>query len=119
MPQLFSALRVLGRHTVMKSALGGEWTAYRDCHVKPDLVLIYQKAGAGTLRLVRLRSHQDIQFIDDRDRRALMGRPGDLAGHSLHPNRRDLKGAGCARRAQLQPPLFSRQAGGARRSRAL
>ena len=27
-------------------ALSGEWGDHRDCHVKPDLVLIYQKSGA-------------------------------------------------------------------------
>ena len=41
-------------------ALSGEWTAYRDCHVRPDLVLIYQKVGADTLRLVRLGSHAEL-----------------------------------------------------------
>jgi mRNA interferase YafQ len=30
-----------------------------DCHVKPDLVLIYQKAE-GVLRLVRLGSHSEL-----------------------------------------------------------
>ena len=39
-------------------ALSGEWSDHRDCHVKPDLVLIYQKAGADTLRLVRFGSHE-------------------------------------------------------------
>ena len=38
-------------------ALSGEWGDHRDCHVKPDLVLIYQKSAADTLRLVRLGSH--------------------------------------------------------------
>jgi mRNA interferase YafQ len=38
-------------------ALSGEWADHRDCHVKPDLVLIYQKPDADTLRLVRLGSH--------------------------------------------------------------
>ncbi len=38
-------------------ALSGEWADHRDCHVRPDLVLIYQKPDAGTLRLVRLGSH--------------------------------------------------------------
>ena len=32
----------------------------RDCHVKPDLVLIYQKPDADTLRLVRLGSHSEL-----------------------------------------------------------
>ena len=38
-------------------ALSGDWRGYRDCHVKSDLVLIYEKRDAGTLRLVRLGSH--------------------------------------------------------------
>ena len=33
-------------------ALSGEWADLRDCHVKPDQVLIYQKPDADTLRLV-------------------------------------------------------------------
>ena len=41
-------------------ALSGEWGDYRDCHVKPDLVLIYQKSGADILRLVRLGSHSEL-----------------------------------------------------------
>ena len=43
-------------------ALSGEWSDHRDCHVRPDLVLIYQKAGADTLRLVRLGSHSELGF---------------------------------------------------------
>ena len=38
-------------------ALTGEWRDFRDCHVRPDLVLIYMRDGAETLRLVRLGSH--------------------------------------------------------------
>ena len=30
-------------------ALSGPWRAFRDCHVWPDLVLIYEKPDAGTL----------------------------------------------------------------------
>lgn len=41
-------------------ALGGEWTDHRDCHIKPDLVLIYQKPDPQTLRLVRLGSHSEL-----------------------------------------------------------
>ena len=41
-------------------ALSGEWKDCRDCHVKPDLVLIYQKPDADTLRLVRLGSHSEL-----------------------------------------------------------
>ena len=41
-------------------ALTGEWKDHRDCHVKPDLVLIYQKPDDDTLRLVRLGSHSEL-----------------------------------------------------------
>ena len=41
-------------------ALTGNWKDHRDCHVKPDLVLIYQKPDADTLRLVRLGSHSEL-----------------------------------------------------------
>lgn len=41
-------------------ALTGEWKDHRDCHVKPDLVLIYQKPDDETLRLVRLGSHSEL-----------------------------------------------------------
>ncbi len=41
-------------------ALSGDWKDHRDCHVKPDLVLIYQKPDADKLRLVRLGSHSEL-----------------------------------------------------------
>ena len=41
-------------------ALSGNWKDHRDCHVKPDLVLIYLKPDTGTLRLVRLGSHSEL-----------------------------------------------------------
>lgn len=41
-------------------ALTGEWSGYRDCHLKPDLVLIYGKPDAETLDLVRLGSHSEL-----------------------------------------------------------
>jgi mRNA interferase YafQ len=40
--------------------LTGDWKDHRDCHVKPDLVLIYQKPDNDTLRLVRLGSHSEL-----------------------------------------------------------
>ena len=40
-------------------ALSGPWADFRDCHVKPDLVLIYQKPDTRTLRLVRIGSHSE------------------------------------------------------------
>ena len=41
-------------------ALSGEWKEFRDCHLKPDLVLIYQKQATDKLRLVRLGSHSEL-----------------------------------------------------------
>jgi len=41
-------------------ALSGEWADHRDCHLKPDLVLIYRKPDAASLELVRLRSHSEL-----------------------------------------------------------
>jgi mRNA interferase YafQ len=41
-------------------ALSGEWKDFRDCHVKPDLVLIYRKPDDETLQLVRLGSHSEL-----------------------------------------------------------
>ena len=41
-------------------SLSGYWEGYRDCHVKPDLVLIYAKPDDATLRLARLGSHSEV-----------------------------------------------------------
>ena len=41
-------------------ALTGEWRDHRDCHIRPDLVLIYRKPDAETLELVRLGSHSEL-----------------------------------------------------------
>ncbi len=40
--------------------LGGDWAGYRECHLKPDLLLIYRKSEADTLRLARLGSHSEL-----------------------------------------------------------
>lgn len=39
--------------------LNGEWKGCRDCHIRPDLLLIYEKIGQ-TLRLMRLGSHSEL-----------------------------------------------------------
>jgi mRNA interferase YafQ len=41
-------------------SLSGNWKDHRDCHIKPDLVLIYQKPDTKTIRLVRLGSHSEL-----------------------------------------------------------
>ena len=40
--------------------LTGQWEDHRDCHVRPDLVLIYRLPDADTLQLVRLGSHSEL-----------------------------------------------------------
>ena len=40
--------------------LSGEWKDHRDCHLKPDLVLIYRKPNDAVLQLVRLGSHSEL-----------------------------------------------------------
>jgi mRNA interferase YafQ len=47
-------------HRHFDHALGGEWNDHRDCHIRPDLVLIYRKPDAETLELVRLGSHSEL-----------------------------------------------------------
>lgn len=41
-------------------ALTGDWKDHRDCHVKPDLVLIYRKPIDDVMQLVRLGSHSEL-----------------------------------------------------------
>ncbi len=40
--------------------LVGDWAGYRECHVKPDLLLIYCKSAPDTLSLARLGSHSKL-----------------------------------------------------------
>jgi mRNA interferase YafQ len=40
--------------------LFGEWSDHRDCHIKPDLILIYRKPDDDHLDLVRIGSHSDL-----------------------------------------------------------
>ena len=43
-------------------ALSNNWLGYRDCHIRPDLVLIYAKPDDETLELVRLGSHAELSL---------------------------------------------------------
>lgn len=42
--------------------LSGDWKDHRDCHIRPDLILIYRKPDATNLDLVRLGSHSELGF---------------------------------------------------------
>jgi len=42
-------------------ALSGEWVGYRECHIKPDWLLIYTKSNSSEeLILVRTGSHSEL-----------------------------------------------------------
>ena len=41
-------------------ALVGTWRGCRDCHLAPDLVLIYRHEGESVIALVRLGTHSEI-----------------------------------------------------------
>jgi len=38
----------------------GNWKGHRECHLKPDLLLIYDLPDDRTLRLVRMGSHSEL-----------------------------------------------------------
>lgn len=40
--------------------LTGDWVGYRECHVKPDLLLIYKYTEENELRLARFGSHSEL-----------------------------------------------------------
>ena len=40
--------------------LKGEWRDFRDCHVRPDLVLIYRISENDVVQLARLGSHAEL-----------------------------------------------------------
>ncbi len=40
--------------------LSGEWNDHRDCHIMPDLILIYRNPDDANLELVRLGSHSEL-----------------------------------------------------------
>lgn len=40
--------------------LGGNWHGNRECHLKPDLLLIYGKPDADNLHLIRMGSHSEL-----------------------------------------------------------
>lgn len=41
-------------------SLTGNWSDCRDCHIKPDLVLIYRKTDDDILHLLRLGTHAEL-----------------------------------------------------------
>jgi len=47
-------------HRTRDHELSGEWRDHRECHLKPDLLLIYRKSDAHVLQLVRMGSHSEL-----------------------------------------------------------
>ena len=40
----------------------GIWNGYRNCHIRPDLILLYRKIGEQDLELARLGSHSQLEL---------------------------------------------------------
>lgn len=62
---LIEVLYKLGNDDVLPEkyrdhALTGNWDGYRECHIKPDLLLIYKKPDDDILFLARLGSHSEL-----------------------------------------------------------
>ena len=57
--ELLAADQPLARRHV-DHALTGDWSDHRDCHLRPDLILIYRKPDPETLELVRLGSRSEL-----------------------------------------------------------
>jgi mRNA interferase YafQ len=55
---LLADVRLPDKHKDHK--LFGEWEGCRECHVKPNLLLVYEKPDDETLKLVRLGSHAEV-----------------------------------------------------------
>jgi mRNA interferase YafQ len=62
---LLKVLKVLASNQTLAEqyrdhSLTGDYKDHRDCHIKPDLVLIYRKHEEQVLQLVRLGSHSEL-----------------------------------------------------------
>jgi mRNA interferase YafQ len=65
--QFVNILRLLANDEPLEEsfhdhALMGSWKVHRDCHLRPDLVLIYKKLDLITLQLIRLGSHSELSL---------------------------------------------------------
>jgi mRNA interferase YafQ len=64
-PLLFEILELLANDQPLPDknrdhALTGSLVGFRDCHVRPDLLLIYDNRQSDRLILIRLGSHSEI-----------------------------------------------------------
>ena len=62
LPEVIDALanNILLPFSYHDHPLHGVWEGSRDCHVKPDFVLVYRYIGDDILRLERLGSHAEL-----------------------------------------------------------
>jgi mRNA interferase YafQ len=56
----YKRIKATPRYRKDLESLSGNWHGYRECHIKPDLLLIYSKPDQFTLRLARLGSHGEL-----------------------------------------------------------
>jgi mRNA interferase YafQ len=47
-------------HRSVDHPLSGEWKNFSDCHVRPDLVLIYHRTADKGLELVLFGAHSEV-----------------------------------------------------------
>jgi len=61
---IFEVISILEQGTTLDTKykdheLSGHWSNFRECHIKPDLLLIY-KRNISELQLARLGTHSDL-----------------------------------------------------------
>ncbi len=63
--ELFPILTKLAHDTPLDArysdhAMTGNWKDHRNCHIRPDLILLYRKPDNERLQLVRIGSHSEL-----------------------------------------------------------
>jgi mRNA interferase YafQ len=63
--ELFAVINALANDQTLDSryrdhGLTGNWKDHRDCHLKPDLLLLYRMQETKSIQLVRLGSHSEL-----------------------------------------------------------
>ena len=84
--------------------LAGEWSDHRDCHIKPDLILIYRKPDRQSLELVRLDRTANSGYSNRATPSLLMTclfKQGFLRGRQGHKQCPRLAG----KRTESEPPI--------------
>ncbi|MDI9348468.1 MAG: type II toxin-antitoxin system YafQ family toxin [Candidatus Symbiobacter sp.] len=57
---IFSGLPLPQRYNDHK--LAGKWVGFRECHLKPNLLVTYRKPSHNVLELYRLGSHSELEL---------------------------------------------------------